>query len=148
QPGYAAARAYTIAHGRMLTRDDGSGQARVAVIRSPTATDLFGTLDPVGRTIKITGVTFRVIGVFASKGSVGFGNGDQIVVVPLETAYSKLFGATATANGQRRLTSIIIATASADPVDSVIAQTDRLLRHEHHLLPNEDADFSVLSQAQ
>ena len=148
QPGYAAARAYTIAHGRMLTRDDGSGQARVAVIGSATATDLFGTLDPVGRTIKITGVTFRVIGVFASKGSVGFGNGDQIVVVPLETAYSKLFGATATANGQRRLTSIIISTASADTVDSVIAQTDRLLRHEHHLLPNEDADFSVLSQAQ
>ena len=148
QPGYAAARAYTIAHGRMLTRDDGSGQARVAVIGSATATDLFGTLDPVGRTIKITGVTFRVIGVFASKGSVGFGNGDQIVVVPLETAYSKLFGATATANVQRRLTSIIISTASADTVDSVIAQTDRLLRHEHHLLPNEDADFSVLSQAQ
>src|SRR6185503_9511633 len=110
QPGYAAARAYTIAHGRMLTRDDGSGQARVAVIGSATATDLFGTLDPVGRTIKITGVTFRVIGVFASKGSVGFGNGDQIVVVPLETGYSKLFGATATANGQRKVTGILIST--------------------------------------
>jgi putative ABC transport system permease protein len=148
QPDFAAARAYTVAHGRDLTRDDGSGQARVAVLGSATATDLFGTLDPVGRTIKISGVTFRVIGVFASKGSVGFGNGDQLVVVPLETGYSKLFGATATANGQRKVTGILISTNSPDTVDAVIAQTDRLLRHEHNLLPNEDADFSVLSQAQ
>jgi putative ABC transport system permease protein len=147
-PEFAAARAYEVAHGRMLTRDDGSSQARVAVIGSATATDLFGTLDPVGRSIKITGVSFRVVGVFVSKGSSGFGNADELVVVPLETGYSKLFGSNAASRGLRTVTSILISTTSPETVDAVMLQTDRLLRREHGLLPNEDADFTVLSQAQ
>ena len=147
-PGYAPTRSYEVAFGRMLIPSDNSGAARVAVLGSETATDLFGTLNPVGRTIKIGGVSFKVVGVLASKGSGGFQNEDETVLVPLETGYIKLFGANATFNGKRRLNGIMISASNADTIDAVMAQTERVLRRERGLLPNQEADFSVLSQTQ
>jgi putative ABC transport system permease protein len=145
--GYAEARAYTVAHGRMFTNNENDASARVAVLGSETATDLFGPLDPVGRNIKISNITFKVVGLLASKGSSGFGSEDSLILIPLNTGYDKLFGATAMVSGQRRVSNIIISADSAEVVDAVVAQTEKILRRAHGLKPNEDADFSVISQA-
>ncbi len=144
---YAKVRAYEIAHGRMFTDNENSSGARVAVLGSQTATDLFGPLDPVGRNIKITGVTFKVVGLLESKGSSGFGSEDNLIFIPLKTGYDKLFGATATANGQKRVSTIAISAASADNVAAVVAATEKILRRAHGLKASDDADFSVISQA-
>lgn len=146
-PEYAQARSYTVAVGRFISRGDENGAARVAVLGSQTATDLFGPLNPLDRSIKINGVAFRVIGVLEAKGSSGFGNADELIIVPLQTGYQKLFGANATNNGKLRVSTIAISAASAEAVDGVTAQTERLLRRAHHLGPADDLDFSVLSQA-
>jgi putative ABC transport system permease protein len=145
---YAPARAYEIAFGRMLTDADQASGARVAVLGSQTAADLFGTLNPVGRSIKINGISFQVVGVLASKGSSGFTNEDETVLVPLETGYARLFGANATFSGKRRVSNILISVSSAEAVDSVMTQTERILRHERGLRPSEEANFTVMSQSQ
>ncbi|MDQ2670965.1 MAG: ABC transporter permease [Gemmatimonadota bacterium] len=69
--GYIELRNLRIARGRSLAPLDGLNHARVAVIGEPVATDLFGRMDPVGRTIGIDGVPFLVIGVFQPQ-AIGF----------------------------------------------------------------------------
>jgi putative ABC transport system permease protein len=145
-PDFAEVRAYEVGNGRFITEADRARQARVAVLGWQTAQDLFGGLNPVGREIKINGQLFEVVGVFESKGSSGFSNEDEIVLVPLETGYEKLFGANATHNGQRQISTISMSAASPAVVDSVIVQTERVLRREHRLKLTDDLDFTVISQ--
>jgi putative ABC transport system permease protein len=147
-PGYVPTRSYELAVGRALRDGDGSTTARVAVLGSQTATDLFGPLNPLGRTIKIGGLPFEVVGVLKSKGSSGFSNEDETVLVPLETGYDKLFGASAMSGGKRVISAVFISAASPDVVNDVMADATRHLRQSHRLRPSEEADFTVLSQSQ
>jgi putative ABC transport system permease protein len=147
-PGYVPTRSYELAVGRSLRDGDGSTEARVAVLGSQTATDLFGPLNPLGRTIKIGGLPFEVVGVLKSKGSSGFSNEDETLLVPLETGYDKLFGASAMSGGKRVISAVFISAANPDVVNDVMADATRHLRQSHRLRPSEDADFTVLSQSQ
>jgi putative ABC transport system permease protein len=146
--GYVPTRAYEVAVGRALRPGDGSTSARVAVLGSQTATDLFGPLNPLGRSIKIEGLPFEVVGVLVSKGSSGFSNEDELILVPLETGYDKLFGASAMSGGKRLISGIFISATNPDVVNGVMADATRLLRQAHRLRPAEEADFTVLSQSQ
>jgi putative ABC transport system permease protein len=147
-PSYGTVRSATVAHGRFITEGDRSVRARVAVIGPTTASNLFAGLNPVGRTILIGGVPFEVVGLLTAKGASGFGNGDDIVILPLETAYDRLLGSKAVVNGKRQVTDITMSATTGDVVNDVIVQTERLLRHEHGLKLSDDLDFTVLSQAQ
>jgi putative ABC transport system permease protein len=147
-PAFAEVRSYEVEYGRFISEIDRLTKARVVVLGSQTATDLFHGLNPLGRTIKINGVGFQVAGVLKAKGGAGgFGSADSLAIVPLETAYSDLLGAAATNNGQLRLSSIFVSAANADVVDSVMVQMERLLRRQHKLKLTDDLDFSVVSQA-
>jgi len=148
QAAYPAARNLTLAHGRLLTDSDGHDAARVAVLGSQTATDLFGPLDPLNQTIKLNGTPFKVVGVLASTGAAGFSNSDQSILVPLETGYEKLFGTVANTTGRRQVSSVLISAKTPDVVNSIMTDTDRILRRAHGLSPTAQADFSVFSQAQ
>jgi len=139
-------RAYEIASGRAITDQDNRTQERVAVLGSQTAADLFGSLSPLGKVIKINGVRFEVVGVLQPKGG-SIQNADDIVLIPLETGYQKLFGAAAVQDSQQLLGAISISASSPDEVDHIMAQVERILRKEHRIKPTEDPDFSVISQS-
>ncbi len=147
-PDYTSVQVYDMALGRFLVQSDQASGARVAVLGSQTATDLFGGLNPLNRRIKINGVLFQVVGVFESKGASGFSNSDEIVLIPLETAYNKLLGGSAIVNGKRRVSNIMMSAANGEVVNQVMIQTERLLRYAHGLKLTEDLDFSVMSQTQ
>jgi putative ABC transport system permease protein len=146
-PPFPSVRAYEIEYGQFFTENDRAIKARVAVLGGQTAKDLFHGLNPIGRSVKINGVAFEVIGVFKIKGGGGFGSQDELVAVPLETGYEKLFGSTAIVNGKLRVTDISMSAANAEVVNDVMVQVERILRREHHLKLNDDLDFSVFSQA-
>jgi putative ABC transport system permease protein len=146
--GYIPTRSYEVAVGRALRDADNNTGARVAVLGSQTATDLFGPLNPIGRSIKIAGLPFEVVGVLVSKGSSGFSNEDEVILLPLETGYAKVFGASAMSGGKRVVSGIFVSATNPDVVDAVMADANRLLRRAHGLRPAEDADFTVLSQSQ
>lgn len=140
-------RSFEVEYGRFFTDNDASAKSRVAVLGGQTAKDLFHGLNPIGRDIKINGITFEVIGVFKLKGSGGFGSQDELVVVPLQTGYEKLFGSNATVNGKLRVTDISMSAANADVVNDVMVDVERVLRREHRLKLTDDLDFTVFSQA-
>jgi putative ABC transport system permease protein len=89
-----------------------------------------------------------VVGVLASAGASGFSNSDQTILVPLETGYEKVFGASANTTGRRQVSSVLISAKTADGVSGIMSQADRILRRAHGLSPSAQADFSVLSQQQ
>lgn len=143
---YMEIRAYEVASGRALTQNDCDSQAQVAVIGSDVSADLFGGINPVGKDIKINGIRFQVIGLLESKGSSGMENSDATILIPLETGYAKLFGKSATDNGNKTVSSIAISVLDPDNVQATMAKADYLLRRQHNIEAGEDADFSIMSQ--
>ena len=144
---YFEVRGYELDTGRMITESDCSLESRVVVIGSQTAGDLFGNLSPIGKKIKVNGVSFEVVGVLKTKGSTDIQNPDNIVLMPIDTGYAKLFGAAAINNGENTVNTIVMSTVNSEVVDNVMAQTEYILRRQHDLQPGEETDFSVMSQS-
>lgn len=126
----------TVAAGRFLDADDDARMARVAVLGSEVARDLFGTTDPLERTLDIGGHTFRVIGVLAARGATVFNNPDTTVFVPLLTAQNKMLG----------ISHLNFLRAKVDDEANIAATKEDirvLLRQRHHLDRGEEDNFSV-----
>ena len=147
-PAFASVQAYSVAQGRFITNADNSAESRVVVLGSQASTDLFSGLNPMGRDITINGINFTVVGVLASKGSTGFFSTDDVILIPIETGYTRLFGGRALVNGKRTLSSISLSAANPSVVDNVISQVEYILRREHGLTLHDKLPFSVSSQSQ
>ena len=147
-PDYLNVNTYEMESGRFITNNDNKSEARVVVLGSQAAVDIFSGLNPVGRTISLNGISFEVVGVLASKGSFGFGGGDSVVVVPLETGYARLFTGRANSAGKRALDSLSLSAATPELVDPVITNVELILRREHKIKLTEELPFSVSSQSQ
>ncbi len=139
-PQYADIKKITISKGLFITERDNTLISKVAVLGPTTATDLFGEIDPIGKTIKVGNQTLKVIGVTVSKGGSGFNNPDDMVYVPLTTAQKQIFGKT-------NLTSISIEAKSKEIMVQAQDEIGYLLLSEHKLTSPEDADFTIMSQS-
>ncbi|TSC67734.1 MAG: ABC-type antimicrobial peptide transport system, permease component [Parcubacteria group bacterium Gr01-1014_66] len=138
-PEYAHARNVTLAQGSFFTENQLRSVGRVTVFGPTVAQDLFGDTDPIGKTVRINKVNFKVIGVLQSKGSAGFFNPDDTVFVPLSTMQKILAGFDF-------LSTIAISVKSKDEMPAVQETATTALAAKHHTDP-ENADFSIVSQA-
>jgi putative ABC transport system permease protein len=145
-PEYQGVRSYDMANGRFVSDGDNKSQAKVAVLGSQTAEDLFGSLSPIGKIISINGIKFEVVGVLESKGSSGFGSSDDAVFIPLDTGYDKVFGSTANYNGKKTVNNIIVSVKTTDLMDTVSAQMEYMLRRSHKLETADESDFNIMNQ--
>ena len=143
---YQQVRAMELSNGRFISRVDESNRARVVILGSQTATDLFAGLSPIGRKIRIDDVFFQVIGVLKSKGGGGFGNEDDLAIIPLETGYTRLFGSRAISQGERVLSLVSMSAATPEDVEWVMVQIERIMRQRHGLKLTDELDFTVFSQ--
>jgi putative ABC transport system permease protein len=144
---YVTVHTYEIEQGRGITANDRSKLSQLAVIGATTAEDMFPNGSAVGQSIKINSVAYTVVGTLVSKGSTGFDNTDDVVLIPLETGYSKLFGSNAVQNSEKVVSAIAVSASSAETIDSVSSQITFILRHQHHLETSDDDDFSISNQA-
>ena len=140
-PEYTEVRNVSVSSGFFISQQNLDGMSKVAVLGPQTAVDLFGEgVDPVGKDIRIKGLTFRVVGMTVSKGGSGFMNQDDRVYVPLTTAQKQLFGVD-------YLSSISIEVVNQDVMVEAQNQVGYLLLDRHKLNDPEQADFSIMSQA-
>lgn len=91
-PGYATLRAAQPDVGRFFTDEENISRSRVAVIGRTVARNLFGDQDPIGSEIKLNRVYFQVVGILPSKGSNGWQDQDDVVLIPIQTAMKRVFG--------------------------------------------------------
>ena len=137
---YATIHKISVSEGQFISDSDDARQAKLAVIGPTTASDLFATgVDPVGQSIRISGQSFRIIGVTTSKGGTGFGNADDVIYVPLSTAMKTLFGATS-------LSSIAVEAKSAKVMTAAEDEIGYVLLDRHKISSPSQADFSIFSQ--
>jgi putative ABC transport system permease protein len=141
-PDYLSIRNYKVSKGRFFKARDVKAMAKVAVIGPTTAEDVFGKLSPVGKRMTIRGISFEVLGVLASKGAAGgFGDQDDVVMVPVTTAMRRLFG-------QQYVRTINAQARTMEQMDQATSQISRLLRRRHDIARGADDDFVVRNQAE
>jgi putative ABC transport system permease protein len=145
-PDYAIAHPDQLDHGRFISASDVNNKSRVAVVGSQVITDVFGGLDPVGKSIKVNGILFQVVGVMKSQGSGGFGfSRDTTTYVPLTTAMARL--ARQRVGGQETVSTIEVSATDSDSIDTAISAITDKLRTLHKIRPGAQDDFTVQSQA-
>ncbi len=136
---YATVHSVTIDTGSFISDQDNASMSKVVVLGPQVASDLFGTSDPVGQSVRMNGVSFRVIGITVSKGGTGFLNQDNIAYVPLSTAQKQLLG-------HDYLNSIALEAKSADEMTQAQNEVGYFLLARHKICNPAQADFSILSQ--
>ena len=139
-PAYLDVRDWEVERGSAFSAADVRAQTRVALLGATVARNLFGDESPEGRTIRIKGSPFTVIGVLAPKGqSLDGRDQDDTVLIPVTTAQRKVFGSQFP--GSVRF--IMAQAASAAAMPTAEHEMAELLRQRHHLPERADNDFDI-----
>ncbi|HEX2333165.1 MAG TPA: ABC transporter permease [Burkholderiales bacterium] len=147
-PEYLDVRQWPLAAGRSFEPAEMAAAAKVCLIGATVARQLFGDADPLDQSIRIKRVPFTVIGVLDVKGQSLMGTDqDDLVLVPLKTARSRVLG-TASAARNRTVGTIWVKAADGVNTKAVEAQVRSLLRQRHRLQPGVDDDFSLRNLAE
>jgi putative ABC transport system permease protein len=142
EPQYFEIRTWPFQEGSSFSQDDVVMAANVAVIGETVRKNLFGATDPVGETIRISNLPFKVVGVLLPKGtSAAMGQDqDDIIVVPITTLQKKI-------TGQDWLRWIMVSAVSREASYTAQQQITSLLRDRHRIRPGQDDDFMVRNLA-
>ena len=146
-PIYQQVRNATLAEGEFISEAQVNSSAMVAVMGSRVAGTLFGSDSPVGRSLRIEGLQFRVIGVLKLKGGSAFGSLDDAVMVPLKTAQMKVFGSRDSVTGRPSVSAITVQARNSEAIRSTSQAIATTLRTAHRLPAQGGADdFSIDNQ--
>ncbi len=126
----------TVAQGRFFTDDEDRSSARVAVLGSQVAIDLFDSQNPIGQKIKMGKEFFEVIGVMKERGVSGFQNKDTIALIPSQTSQKIMLGI-------KYVNSIRVKINSPENIDRAQEDIKLLLRDRHNIRELKVDDFNV-----
>ena len=139
-PDMLVVRDWNLSAGRMFSLEDIKNATKVCVIGQTVALNLFGDLDPIGRTIRIKGVPFLIIGFLESKGQSARGQDqDDTIMIPVTTAQKKLFGSQFP--GMVRM--IMVKAKDSEALYAAEKEVASILRERHRIGINQEDDFSV-----
>jgi len=134
---YPEVRKWAVQSGAFFTDGDVRTAARILVIGQTIADNMFAGADPIGQTIRVQNLPFRVVGVMARKGQDPQGRDqDDIAFTPYTTVQKKILGSP-------RLQIAYVSAVSPDATYTAQQQIGELLRQRHKLGPNEPDDFTV-----
>lgn len=142
EPQYFDIREWETTEGTIFTREHVNTAANVVVIGQTVRKNLFGATDPVGQTIRVANLPFKVIGVLVAKGqSAAMGDDqDDIVIMPITTLQKKI-------TGQNWIRYISVSAKTAGQTFAAQQQMEALLRDRHKIRPGQDDDFFVRNLA-
>jgi putative ABC transport system permease protein len=136
---YLTVRNWQLRHGGFFTERDITSAAKVCVIGHTIVEKLFQTTNPLGETIRINNIPFRIIGILETKGANLVGEDqDNIVMAPYTTVKKRLRGS------MFNSVDVILASArSSHRMTDAESEIRQLLYERHHIPPGEPADFEV-----
>jgi len=139
-PEYFDIRQWPLSNGASFTGQDVRSSNKVCVIGRTTASQVFGSEDPIGQVLRIQGVPFLVTGVLTPKGLSPQGTDqDDIVIMPYTSAMKRVIGGST-------LRGINIQVASPNHLAPAQQQITELLRQRHNIRAGRDDDFTVRNQ--
>ena len=144
-PSYLFIRNYEVTSGRNLSPEDVKNASKVAVIGNTVATELFGDVDPINKTMRVGNVPFKIIGLLKTKGQSGMGmDQDDLVFIPITTAQKKVFGTSFPGT----VTMINVKATDSEILDTTQSDITELLKQRHRIGKNQDDDFEIRNLAE
>lgn len=140
-PEYFSVKNVELESGLFITEQANKKSSKVAILGPTVIEDLFGEeVDPLGAKIRINNIDFEVVGVTKAKGGSGMGSSDDLIYVPLNTTRHFL-------SGSEYVSTINLAAESQELMTTVQEKVTTLLLKRHKLEDMENADFSLMNQA-
>jgi putative ABC transport system permease protein len=140
--GYFIARDWTVASGRIFSEAEARGGVNVCVIGQTVRSQFFGAGDPDGQTIRVNRTACRVIGVLESKGTSGFGQDqDNVVMMPLPAFQRRIAG-------NRNIDAVYVAAMDGVATSTVQAEIETILRETRRIAADSDDNFEVRDMTQ
>ena len=130
-------RDLTVERGRAFTPQEADAGLPIVVIGSETAEVIFEDLDPVGRTIRLRGFPYRVIGVLEERGSLFGQSLDNFAIAP---ARSPIQSFTAP---RGNVDQVLVQAVDPDRLREAQMEVEGIMRARHRLRPGEDNDFAL-----
>jgi putative ABC transport system permease protein len=139
---YFIARDWNVLLGRVFTESEVRGGTGVCVIGETVRSQFFGAGDPLGQSIRVNRSSCKVIGVLEPKGTSGFGQDqDNVVMMPL-LGYQRRIA------GDRDVDSIYVAAADGVPTSTVQSDIETILRETRRIAPGADDNFDIRDMTQ
>jgi macrolide transport system ATP-binding/permease protein len=129
---YGTMRATIPTIGRWFTREEMQKREKSAIIGVTVVKELFGSSNPIGKTIKINRINFMVIGIAPAKGFSGPQDEDDVVLIPLTTAMYRVLG-------KDYLSSIFVEVTSPSLIEQTKTAISDLIRKRHRLKADDDS---------
>lgn len=142
---YLNIRNYEIADGRNFIPEDIKNTTKVAIIGNTVSTELFGDMDPIGKTIRVGNIPFKVIGTLKIKGQSGMGmDQDDLIFIPITTAQKKVFGTAFPGT----VSMINVQAQNAEVMTQLENDINEILRKRHHIGKTQEDDFQIRNLAE
>lgn len=142
---YFEIKDWPLDYGRNFSESDIKNAAKVTVLGRTVVTELFGDVDPLGKTVRIKGMPFTVIGVLQKRGENGMGmDQDDAVFIPITTAQKKVIGITF----PDQVNMIMLQAVDGEATYSSQDDISQLLRQRHNLGANKENDFVIMNLTQ
>lgn len=138
-------RSWEVENGSLFTEDDIRQNASVAILGTTVVENLFGVVDPIGKSIRINSMPFKVVGVLKSMGQSAFGQDqDDTVIVPVSTASKRLFGS----QFPGTVRNIMVQAKSTEEISAAEEEINILLRQRHNITGKKETDFIIRNLTQ
>jgi len=137
-PGYVQVNGFGVEVGRFLSESDMRTGRDICVIGKDIQEELFGSINPLGRKLRIGNKVYRVVGILERSGEL-FGNSlDNRVVMPLST-FQNTFG-------RRRSIEIAAKAKEGVEIDALVDELTFLMRRSRNVMPLEEDNFVINRQ--
>lgn len=137
---YAQMRAAVPTTGRFFTEEELRIRSKVALLGTTVARELFGDVNPLGATIKINLINFKVIGVLPQKGASTWRDQDDVVIIPITTAMYRLLG-------KEYIDSIFVEVIEPGLLEETQKEISKVIIKQHHLNKDNEDSFQVRNMA-
>ena len=140
-PEYLLVRNWPVAEGRMFNRNEIASANTVCVLGVKVKQELFGSANPIGETIRIGNLPFRVIGILSEKGASSYGSRDNVVMVPYTTVMRKL-------KNTQRVSYLALSARSKEEVKPLEKIAVDFLNQRYNITDPSNGGFGAFNQAE
>jgi putative ABC transport system permease protein len=138
-------QAWPVARGRFFDAREAQSGAKVAVLGATVAKELFAGADPLGATIRINNSPFTVVGVLGEKGQAGGRDQDDVIMVPISTARSRLAGRLGAPD---QIGALLVKVDDRYNIADVQADIERVLRERRRIGADKENNFIIRNFAE
>jgi putative ABC transport system permease protein len=136
------ARDWGLARGREFAESELNGATPVCIVGQTVLSELLGGGNPIDELIRVDRTSCRVIGVLEAKGTSGFGQDqDNVVLMPLSTYQRRIAG-------NRRIDAIYVSAVDGVATTEVLEDINAILRQTRRITPTQEDNFSVRDMTQ